>query len=52
MGGHSEKRAPLLRSLMEDDPRPRERHYGLWLVGAIALAAWFAMLWFMFGDVM
>jgi hypothetical protein len=23
-----------------------------WLIGAMALAAWFAMLWFMFGDVM
>jgi hypothetical protein len=23
-----------------------------WLTGAAALAAWFALLWFMFGDVL
>ena len=23
-----------------------------WLIGLLALAAWFAMLWFMFGDVL
>jgi hypothetical protein len=23
-----------------------------WLVGSVALCAWFAMLWFMFGDVL
>ena len=23
-----------------------------WLAGIVALAAWFAMLWFMFGDVL
>ena len=23
-----------------------------WLAGLIALAAWFALLWFMFGDVL
>jgi hypothetical protein len=27
------------------------RHAG-WIGGAIALAAWFALLWFMFGDVL
>lgn len=29
------------------DGRPRA-----WLFGAAALAAWFVMLWFMFGDVL
>jgi hypothetical protein len=23
-----------------------------WLIGVLALLAWFAMLWFMFGDVL
>jgi hypothetical protein len=23
-----------------------------WLTGAVALVAWFALLWFMFGDVL
>ena len=23
-----------------------------WAIGILALAAWFAMLWFMFGDVL
>ncbi len=29
-------------------------HFGRywWLVGIVALAAWFVMLWFMFGDVL
>ena len=34
----------------EDEPQ-REPRLRIWAVGALALAAWFAMLWFMFGDV-
>jgi hypothetical protein len=37
---------------MADDPiPPPDRRLGTWAIGAAALAAWFAMLWFMFGDV-
>jgi hypothetical protein len=31
---------------------PRFRFNPMWLVCAAALALWFAMLWFMFGDVL
>lgn len=35
---------------MSDEPcRPQ---YKIWAVGAAALLVWFAMLWFMFGDVL
>lgn len=35
------------------DRTPGEGSGGyLWLIGVGALAAWFAMLWFMFGDVL
>lgn len=37
---------------MADDPAPSTSQLGSWLIGACALAAWFAMLWFMFGDVL
>jgi len=37
-----------------NSPEPPEdksaRH--IWLIGAAALLAWLAMLWFMFGDVL
>jgi hypothetical protein len=37
-----------------EEPTLKERlgRYGLWLAGLSALAAWFAMLWLMFGDVL
>jgi hypothetical protein len=35
---------------MSDDPSGSQ--YKIWAVGALALGAWFAMLWFMFGDVL
>jgi hypothetical protein len=35
---------------MSDDPSKPQ--YKIWAVGAAALAAWFAMLYFMFGDVL
>jgi hypothetical protein len=31
--------------------QPREGRLAVWLAGGLALAAWFALLWFMFGDV-
>ena len=34
----------------EDEPSS-ERRLGTWAIGGAALIAWFAMLWFMFGDV-
>lgn len=37
----------------DDDPAPEERASPLlWLASAGILALWFAMLWFMFGDVL
>jgi hypothetical protein len=36
---------------MDDDQEHREPRLMIWTIGALALAAWFAMLWFMFGDV-
>jgi hypothetical protein len=30
----------------------RSARWVAWLTGAAALAAWFALLWFMFGDVL
>jgi hypothetical protein len=42
---------PSYRGGMDEEQQPRERHPGVWLAGAVALGAWFAMLWFMFGDV-
>jgi hypothetical protein len=35
--------------MSDDSARPQ---YKIWAVGALALAAWFAMLYFMFGDVL
>jgi hypothetical protein len=35
---------------MSDDPSGPQ--YKIWAVGAAALLAWFAMLFFMFGDVL
>ncbi len=37
--------------MAEEDGRSSGRA-GIWLAGAVALAAWFAMLWFMFGEVL
>jgi hypothetical protein len=38
---------------MSDRGSPqRDRRILVWLAGTIALAAWFAMLWLMFGDVL
>jgi hypothetical protein len=50
-------RGPLLGtitySMLDDDPAPDTRSRALvWLGGFAALAAWGAMLWFMFGDVL
>jgi len=36
--------------MADEDDRGGGR-LGIWAIGAAALAAWFAMLWFMFGDV-
>jgi MYXO-CTERM domain-containing protein len=37
----------------EDDPGPPERSRAfVGLMGVAALLAWFALLWFMFGDVL
>ena len=36
----------------EQSPDPAPRNPVAWLVGGAALAAWFAMLWLMFGDVL
>jgi hypothetical protein len=36
---------------MSDEASDRSRAYA-WLLGTSALLAWFAMLWFMFGDVL
>jgi hypothetical protein len=39
--------------MADDRPTIGERLGRLWwLAGAVALLAWFAMLWFMFGDVL
>jgi hypothetical protein len=35
---------------MSDEPSGPQ--YKIWAVGAAALLAWLAMLWFMFGDVL
>lgn len=35
-----------------DEPPHRRSLPWPWLVGAVALAAWFVMLWLMFGDVL
>ena len=38
---------------MNDENSPPEKRPILpWILGGTALAAWFAMLWFMFGDVL
>lgn len=37
---------------MRDDPPPPPRRWTVWLAGAAALAAWLALLWFMFGEVL
>jgi hypothetical protein len=38
---------------MDADGTPPEKGRGfVWLAGGTALAAWFALLWFMFGDVL
>jgi len=38
---------------MDERPTLGERLGGfLWLIGIAGLAAWFAMLWLMFGDVL
>ncbi len=37
------------------DDTPPDREPNLWrarAIGLVALAAWFALLWFMFGDVL
>ncbi len=36
---------------MSDDP-PGDGRRLAWLIGASALAAWFVLLWLMFGDVL
>jgi hypothetical protein len=36
----------------EDQSVDRSSRVFAWLAGAAALAAWFALLWFMFGDVL
>ena len=38
--------------MAERDPSQGERPRFVWMIGAAALLAWFAMLWFMFGDVL
>jgi hypothetical protein len=35
-----------------DDSAPSARRWPVWLAGAAALGAWFALLWFMFGEVL
>jgi hypothetical protein len=35
----------------EDEPEDRKARL-IWVAGAVALAAWLATLWFMFGDVL
>jgi hypothetical protein len=37
--------------MAEDEGPLPERRLAIWAIGTAALAAWFAMLWFMFGDV-
>jgi hypothetical protein len=39
--------------MQDDGPTLGERlgRHG-WLIGVVALAAWLALLWFMFGDVL
>jgi hypothetical protein len=37
---------------MSDDPTSTGPQLKTWAVGAAALGAWFAMLWFMFRDVL
>jgi hypothetical protein len=39
-------------SMAADDEPAGEGRMLAWLLGAAALAAWFALLWFMFGDVL
>jgi hypothetical protein len=41
----------LLKGMADESP-PRDRRMLVWLAGATALAAWFALLWLMFGDVL
>ncbi len=39
--------------MSEDDPAPGERSKAfVWMIGLMALLAWFALLYFMFGDVL
>lgn len=48
--------APVPRSgysrRMSDEPPADERPLVAWAIGAMALSAWFTMLWFMFRDVL
>ena len=37
---------------MSDDPSPAGSRLIAWLIGLCALATWFALLWFMFRDVL
>lgn len=39
-------------AMADDDAAPEERPKLAWMIGAAALLAWFAMLWFMFGEVL
>jgi hypothetical protein len=39
--------------MSDEDPGPPERSkLFVWMMGLSALLAWFAALWFMFGDVL
>ncbi len=38
--------------MADEDQGSDRRAYAVWLLGAAALGAWFALLWFMFGDVL
>ncbi len=40
-------------AMSDDDPAPGERSkVFVWMIGLVALLAWFAMLWFMVGDML
>jgi hypothetical protein len=43
--------ADIAAGMAEADPQ-RDRRVLVWLGGSVALGAWFAMLWLMFGDVL
>jgi hypothetical protein len=37
----------------DGDPEPEDgSRASVWMMGGAALLAWFALLWFMFGDVL